>query len=250
MQKNDRNEMNEKLNDAAFAAIEEALSGEELPDAEGIDALLGLLAETGALELPPKEDLQRQQSRTLQHLRRKRRLSPRRLLAAAAAFAVLCTAAVLGVMQQTGRIDLLPQFSVSESDAPASMQVDELLESLSAHAFRDVALSQVFLQDGWTASAPTYYNEGGKHCADFQVYRADACYCFSLKTGEASPEDYAALGAERVVTIEKEVVVYVFGSGEADMSEMRYRLNDLTYSVTANVPEQTMIHTANQIEKA
>jgi hypothetical protein len=34
------------------------------------------------------------------------------------------------------------------------------------------------------------------------------------------------------------------------MSEMRYRLNDLTYSVTANVPAQTMIHAANQIETA
>ncbi len=249
MQRSNHNEMNEALNDAAFLAMEEALSGEELPDAEGIDALLDLLEETGALELPPEEDLQRQQSRTLQHLRRKRRLSPRRVLAAAAAFALLCTAAVLGVMHQTGKIDLLPSFSVSEPGTPASMQVDELLESLSAHAFKEVALSQVFLQEGWTATAPTYYNEGGKQCADFQVFRADACYCFSLKAGESPPEDYAALGAERVVTIEKEVVVYVFG-GEADMSEMRYRLNDLTYSVTANVPEQTMIHTANQIEKA
>ncbi|MBQ6092736.1 MAG: hypothetical protein IJL00_03580 [Clostridia bacterium] len=249
MQRNDTHEMNEKLNGAAALAIEDALAGDGLPDAEGIDALLDLLEETGALELPPEEDLQRQQQQTLHRLRRKRRLAPRRLLAAAAAFVVLCTAAVLGAMQQTGRIDLLPSFSVTEPGAPASMQVEDLLESLSAHSFRDVALSQVFLQEGWTATAPTYYNEGGKRCADFQVYRADACYCFSLKAGEAPPEDYAALGAERVVTIEKEVVVYVFG-GEADMSEMRYRLNDLTYSVTANVPEQTMIHTANQIEKA
>ena len=53
-----------------------------------------------------------------------------------------------------------------------------------------------------------------------------------------------------VLTVEKEVVVYVFADGNADMSEMRYRLNDLTYSVTANVPAQTMVHTANQIEKA
>ena len=45
-------------------------------------------------------------------------------------------------------------------------------------------------------------------------------------------------------------MVYVFADGNADMSEMRYRLNDLTYSVTANVPAQTMVHTANQIEKA
>lgn len=250
MRTNDTDKMNDRLNEAAELAIEEALSGEDLPDAAGIDALLDLLEGTGALELPPEEELQRQQQRTLQQLRKKRRFAPRRLLAAAAAFAVLCTAAVLGVMQQTGRIDLLPTFSLGEPEAPGSMQVEELLESLQTHAFRDVALSQVFLQEGWAATTPTYYDEGGKRCVDFQVYRADVCYCFSLKAGEAPPEDYAELGAERVLTVEKEVVVYVFADGNADMSEMRYRLNDLTYSVTANVPAQTMVHTANQIEKA
>ena len=69
-------------------------------------------------------------------------------------------------------------------------------------------------------------------------------------TGEVPADDYAALGAERVLTVEKQVVVYVFGNSDPDMSEMRYRLNDLTYSVTANVPAQTMIHAANQIETA
>lgn len=251
MQKDHPFEMNgDLLNDAAALALEEALAGEELPDADGIDALLDLLEETGALQLPTTEELELQQKQTLRRLRNKRRFSPRRILAAAAAFAVLAAAAVLGVLQQSGRIDLLPAFYGGESGSPASIRVEALLESLQDHAFRDVALSQVFLQEGWTATAPTYYTEGGKQCADFQVYRADACYCFSLKAGEAPPEDYAALGAERVLTVEKEVVVYVFGSGETNMSEMRYRLNDLTYSVTANVPEQTMIHTANQIEKA
>ena len=122
------------------------------------------------------------------------------------------------------------------------------MESLHAHSFEQVALSQVFLQDGWVATTPTYYNEGDKSCVDFQVYNAGACYCFSLKTGEESAENYAALGAERVLTVEKEVVIYVFGDS-ANLSEMRYQVNDLSYSVTANVPAQTMIHTANQIEK-
>ncbi len=250
MQRDNRDKMNaDRLSDVAALAMEETLSGDGLPDDEGILALLDLLEEAGEFEMPDDETLQRQKQQTLRRLRAKKRFSPRRVLAAAAAFAVLLTAAVLGVLQQSGKLDLLPSISVSDPEG-GTMQVQELLESLHAHAFRNVALSQVFFQEGWTATAPTFYTENGKQCADFQVYRADACYCFSLKTGEVPADDYAALGAERVLTVEKQVVVYVFGNSDPDMSEMRYRLNDLTYSVTANVPAQTMIHAANQIETA
>lgn len=249
MQTNDTYKMNsDRLNEAAAMAIEETLAGKDLPDSAGIDALLDLLQQTGALELPEEETLLRQKQQTLRRLRKKRRLSPRRLLAAAAALAVLCAAA-LGVMQQSGRLVLLSSFSRKEPTSVATIGVDELLESLQANAFRNLALSQVFMQDGWTATVPTYYTESGKQCADFQVFRADACYCFSLKVEKNPAEDYAALGAERVLTVEKEMVVYVFGNSSTEMSEMRYRLDDLTYSVTANVPTQTMVHTANRIEK-
>ncbi len=247
MERNDRYINDALLRDAALAALDDALAGDELPDAAGIDALLDLLEENGDLTLPDEETLRQKKQQTLRALRRKRRLSPRRILAAAAAFAILTAAVVLGVLQQSGKIDVLPFDVLTDTQQNEILDVDALLESLHDHAFEQVALSQVFLEDGWVATTPTYYAEGNKYCADFRVYNADCCYCFSLKTGEENTEDYASLGAERVVTIEKEVVIYVFGSG-ADLSEMRYQMNDLTYNVTANVPTQTMIDTANQIE--
>lgn len=247
MQTEHHNLTDDLLQNAAVFALEDAFDTDGLPDAAEIDALLDLWEETNETAFPAEETQNRQKQQTLRVLRRKRRLSPRRVLAAAAVFAVLCTAAVLGFLQQSGRIDL-PAFDVSGEPAQtAPLDVDTLLESLNAHAFENVALSQVFLEDGWVATAPTYYTEGEKRCADFRVYNAECCYCFNLKTGEATAEDYASLGAERVLTVEKEVVIYVFGNS-ADLSEMRYQVDDLTYNVTANVPAQTMIHTANQIE--
>lgn len=247
MERNDRYLTDELLRDAAAAALDEAFGGDELPDAAGIDALLDLLEANEDTALPADETLERQKQQTLRALRRKRRLSPRRILAAAAAFAILTAAVVLGVLQQSGKIDVLPFGGPTDAQQNEILDVDALLESLHDHAFEQVALSQVFLEDGWVATTPTYYREGAKSCVDFRVYNADCCYCFSLKKGEENTEDYASLGAERVVTIEKSVVIYVFGSG-ADLSEMRYQMNDLTYNVTANVPTQTMIDTANQIE--
>ena len=247
MERNDRTINDALLRDAARKALDDALEEDALPDAAGIDALLDLLEESGETALPDEATLERQKQQTLRALRRKRRLSPRRILAAAAAFAILLAAAVLGVLQQSGRIDVIPFDGLTDTQQNEVLDVDALLESLHDHAFEQVALSQVFLEDGWVATTPTYYAEGNKQCADFRVYNADCCYCFSLKTGEETAEDYASLGAERVVTIEKSVVIYVFGSG-ANLSEMRYQMNDLTYNVTANVPTQTMVDTANQIE--
>ena len=247
MERNDRYLTDELLRDAAAAALDDAFAEDALPDAAGIDALLDLLEANEDTALPDDETLERQKQQTLRALRRKRRFSPRRMIAAAAALVILAVAAVLGVLQQSGKIDVLPFGGPTNAQQSAVLQVGELLDSLQDHAFQNVALSQVFLEDNWVATTPTYYREGAKSCVDFRVYNADCCYCFSLKKGEESTEDYASLGAERVVTIEKSVVIYVFGSG-ADLSEMRYQVDGLSYNVTANVPTQTMIDTANQIE--